>query len=104
MDEDVLCATFRCDKAKALRRIEEFHGTDRHDGSFANDRPDGRQDGENIKSGSVWARRARGESGRALLLEQSRGAYAPLSGKIQGGRELRPVIALIGAARSSLRS
>jgi hypothetical protein len=53
--------------------------------SFANDHPDGCQEGENINSGSVWARRARGGSGLALLLEQSQAAYAPLSGIIQGG-------------------
>jgi hypothetical protein len=44
---------------------------------FANDRPDGCQDRENFKSGSVWARRAQGGSGLALLLEQSLAVYAP---------------------------
>jgi hypothetical protein len=50
------------------------------------DLPDGCQEGENIKSGSVWARRARGGSGLALLLEQSRAGYAPLWGIMQGGQ------------------
>jgi hypothetical protein len=55
-------------------------------GSFANNRPDGCQEGENIKSGSVWARRAQGGSGLALLLEQSRDGYAPLFEITQGGQ------------------
>lgn len=41
----------------------DFPQAQTHDGSFANVRPGKRQDGENIKSGSVWARRARCESG-----------------------------------------
>jgi hypothetical protein len=59
VDENILGATFRCDEAKAFGGIEEFYGPDCHCGFLANDRPDECQEGENIDSGSVWARRAR---------------------------------------------
>jgi len=49
-----------------------------------NDGPDGCQDRENFKSGRVWARRAQGGSGLALLLEQSPKSYAPLLRLLQG--------------------
>src|SRR5580698_10538550 len=76
-------------KPKPLEELKNFTVPMAMMGSFTNDRPDGRQEGENIKSGSVWARRARGGSGLALLLEQSHNPYAPLFATIQGGRDLR---------------
>jgi len=74
-------------KPKPLEELKNFTVPMAMMGSFTNDRPDGRQEGENIKSGSVWARRARGGSRLALLLEQSHRAYAPLTGIMQGSRD-----------------
>ena len=77
VNEHVLCAAFRCDKSKAFRRIVKFHCANGHDNPFANDRPDGCQEGENIKSGSAQATHG-AMVGLVLLLEQSPWGYAPL--------------------------
>src|SRR3954471_12886600 len=52
--------------------------------SFLECRPDGCQEGENIKSGSVWARHARGGSGWRFFWSSREMGYAPLAGRIQG--------------------
>src|SRR6476620_12551063 len=71
-------------KPKPLEELKNFTVPMVMMNPLQNDGPDGCQDCENFKSGRVWARRAQGGSGLALLLEQSPKSYAPLLRLLQG--------------------